>query len=77
MMKLVIYANSIYECALCELKDKEIKVLKIGSCYDKIHKEIEGFIFALNYIGIEYELNKINVTPNDKIFEMLGFENFD
>lgn len=78
MLNLVKCYNSTYEDerALYD-KDKDMLIMEKGDTYhDKICEKIEGFIYALDYLGIEYKLDDtwVEVTPNEDLFETLGFE---
>lgn len=81
MIKLVKYYNStyIYECALCKIVDGNVIILERGDLIYpyKIYSKIEGLIDSLNYFGIKYELEPywVRVTPEDELFEKLGFSN--
>lgn len=74
-MKIKTYYNSTFEeeAALVNVENDEV-ILHGDYYHDKIIEQIDGFIYALNYLKIEHEiLEPESIAPDNKLFEKIGF----
>jgi hypothetical protein len=64
------------EMALVEVSANNKVILNGDYYHDKIQERIEGFLYALSYYGIEYNIEETEyISPQNDLFKKLGFEN--
>ena len=74
-MNLTIYINDTFEEEKA-LLDSNNKILLMGDYYhNKIDELIKGLILGLQYCGNEVKVDNIRITPEDLMFDIIGFYN--
>lgn len=76
ILNLVKYYNETFEDERALVNKDTGEILCKGDYYhDKIDEHIEGFIRGLKYCGYEVIMDEIDINPDDKLFDKLGFYN--